>query len=112
MLLLVVAVPLAWWIARPEGGGVGRAVVQAWWRCRWCFRRRCWGFICWWGWGRRLALGRVMRVIGHPLAFTFAGLVVGSMLYSLPFAVQPLVVGFAGSDGSSWRRRLCWARRR
>jgi molybdate transport system permease protein len=28
-------------------------------------------------------------VTGEPLAFTFAGLVVGSVLYSLPFAVQP-----------------------
>src|SRR4029077_16356501 len=26
---------------------------------------------------------------GHPLVFTFAGLVLASMLYSLPFAVQP-----------------------
>jgi molybdate transport system permease protein len=34
-------------------------------------------------------------VFGHPLAFSFGGLVVGSVIYSLPFAVQPLVAGFA-----------------
>src|SRR5205814_8795826 len=32
------------------------------------------------------------------LTFTFAGLVVASVLYSLPFAVQPLVAGFASVD--------------
>jgi molybdate transport system permease protein len=30
-----------------------------------------------------------VAVTGHSLAFTFAGLVVGSVIYSLPFAVQP-----------------------
>ncbi|CAN5815118.1 molybdate ABC transporter permease subunit [soil metagenome] len=29
------------------------------------------------------------HLTGHPLTFTFAGLVVGSVIYSLPFAVQP-----------------------
>jgi len=32
---------------------------------------------------------------GHALAFTFAGLVVGSVLYSLPFVVQPLQDAFS-----------------
>ena len=35
------------------------------------------------------------RWVGHPLAFSFEGLVVGSVLYSLPFALQPLTAGFA-----------------
>lgn len=35
---------------------------------------------------------------GHPLAFSFAGLVVGSILYSLPFAVQPFASSFAAVD--------------
>lgn len=35
---------------------------------------------------------------GSPLAFTFAGLVVASVLYSLPFAVQPMMAGFSGID--------------
>lgn len=46
--------------------------------------------------GPRTAVGRVIAaVVGHPLAFSFSGLVVGSVIYSLPFAVQPLVAGFA-----------------
>jgi ABC-type molybdate transport system permease subunit len=47
------------------------------------------------------AFGRgISTLIGHPLAFSFGGLVVGSVIYSLPFAVQPLVAGFAAVDGS------------
>ena len=46
--------------------------------------------------GPRTALGRgIIAVLGHPLAFSFSGLVVGSVIYSLPFAVQPIVAGFA-----------------
>jgi molybdate transport system permease protein len=38
--------------------------------------------------------------VGHPLAFTFWGLVIGSILYSLPFAVQPVLAGFRGIDAA------------
>jgi molybdate transport system permease protein len=37
-------------------------------------------------------------MIGHRLPFTFEGLVVASVLYSFPFAVQPLTVGFGAVD--------------
>jgi len=51
--------------------------------------------------GTRTAFGRgITAILGHPLAFSFAGLVVGSVLYSLPFAVQPLVAGFTAIDTS------------
>jgi molybdate transport system permease protein len=49
--------------------------------------------------GPRTAFGRgIVALIGHPLAFSFSGLVVGSVIYSFPFAVQPLVAGFAAVD--------------
>ncbi len=35
---------------------------------------------------------------GRTLAFSFEGLVIGSVLYSLPFAVQPFAAGFAAVD--------------
>jgi molybdate transport system permease protein len=51
--------------------------------------------------GPRTAFGRgIAALLGHPLAFSFDGLVVGSVIYSLPFAVQPLVAGFASVDTS------------
>jgi molybdate transport system permease protein len=51
--------------------------------------------------GPRTAIGRaITSFIGHPLAFSFSGLVVGSVIYSLPFAMQPLVAGFSAVDAS------------
>lgn len=45
--------------------------------------------------GSRSPLGRFWQSLtGHPLAFTFEGLVIGSVFYSLPFAVQPFAAGF------------------
>lgn len=41
-----------------------------------------------------------IQITGHSMAFTFEGLVVGSVLYSLPFAVQPMAAGFAAVDRS------------
>ena len=49
--------------------------------------------------GPATAPGRfLVRIIGHPLAFTFWGLVIGSTIYSLPFAVQPVLAGFRAVD--------------
>jgi molybdate transport system permease protein len=49
--------------------------------------------------GPRSPLGRWwISLTGHTLAFTFSGLVMGSILYSLPFAVQPFAGSFAAVD--------------
>lgn len=49
--------------------------------------------------GPRSPLGRIwIALTGHTLAFTFTGLVIGSILYSLPFAVQPFAASFAAID--------------
>jgi molybdate transport system permease protein len=49
--------------------------------------------------GPRTGVGRgITALLGHPLAFSFSGLVIGSVIYSLPFAVQPLVAGFAAVE--------------
>lgn len=51
--------------------------------------------------GPQTTFGRVLiALVGHPLAFSFSGLVVGSAIYSLPFAVQPLVTGFSSIEPS------------
>lgn len=52
--------------------------------------------------------------MGHPLPFSFAGILLGSVIFNLPFAVQPFVVGFSRVErkwveaaeclgASSWR---------
>lgn len=49
--------------------------------------------------GARSPLGRFwISITGHPLAFTFSGLVIGSIIYSLPFTVQPFAASFAAVD--------------
>ena len=49
--------------------------------------------------GSRSPLGRWWQALtGHTLAFTFAGLVIGSIIYSLPFAVQPFAASFSAVD--------------
>ncbi len=49
--------------------------------------------------GPRSPLGRWWQSLtGHTLAFTFEGLLLGSILYSLPFAVQPFAASFATVD--------------
>ena len=51
------------------------------------------------GLGPRHFAGRIWQSwFGHTLPFTFGGLLVGSVLYSLPFAVQPIAAGFEGVD--------------
>jgi molybdate transport system permease protein len=49
--------------------------------------------------GPRSPLGRWWQMLtGHTLAFTFEGLVIGSIIYSLPFAVQPFAASFDTVD--------------
>jgi len=49
--------------------------------------------------GSHSALGRWWNgLTGNTLAFSFTGLVIGSIIYSLPFAVQPFAATFAGVD--------------
>jgi len=97
LILLAVAVPLAWWIA--SGRGAGRALVQAVVALPLVLPPTVLGYYLLIAMGPLTAPGRwLMGVLGHPLAFSFTGLLVGSVLYSLPFAVQPLVAGFGAVD--------------
>lgn len=97
LILVMIGVPLALWVA---------------------FSRRRWkflleaivgmplvlpptvlGFYLLVAFGSGTALGRwYERLTGGTLAFSFSGLVVASVLYSLPFAVQPMVAGFRAVD--------------
>jgi molybdate transport system permease protein len=93
LLLLALAVPLSWWIA--SGQGWVRGLVQAVVALPLVLPPTVIGFYLLVGLGPLTWVGRALgRVLGHPLAFSFAGLLVGSAIYSLPFAVQPLVAGF------------------
>ena len=89
LLLLALAIPLSWWLVR--GQGPARRLVLAVIALPLVLPPTVLGFylLLWMspdGWA-----GRVAQWLGdHSLAFTFEGLVMGSMIYSLPFAVLPL----------------------
>ena len=97
VLLMLIALPLAWWIA--SGTGAARALVQAVVALPLVLPPTVLGFYLLVALGPLTVPGRlIIRMLGHPLAFSFSGLVVGSVLYSLPFAVQPLAAGFRAID--------------
>jgi molybdate transport system permease protein len=96
-ILLVLAVPIAWWIA--SGTGLARALTQAIVALPLVLPPTVLGFYLLVALGPITAPGRLItQILGHPLAFSFSGLLIGSLLYSLPFAVQPLVAGFTALD--------------
>jgi molybdate transport system permease protein len=96
-VLFVLALPLAYWIAFS--------------RWRWKFLVEAvvalpivlpptvLGFYVLVTLGQRSPLGSWWQsMTGHTLAFTFEGLVIGSVLYSLPFSVQPFAASFSAVD--------------
>jgi molybdate transport system permease protein len=98
-LLLVVAIPLAYWIVFTRSRL--RALVEAITSLPLLLPPTVLGFYLLVLLGPRTAFGRAwIHLTGHPLAFSFAGLVVGSVIYSLPFAVQPVVAGFSSVDAA------------
>ena len=89
ILLLVLATPLAWWLAR----GVSRwkPLVGAVVALPIVLPPTVLGFYLLIALGPHSPLMALLHPFGvRTLAFTFSGLVIGSLLYSLPFAVQPL----------------------
>ncbi len=96
-ILLAIAVPFAAWVAL--SGSRFRGVAQAVTALPLVLPPTVLGYYLLVLLGTRTTVGRaIAAVLGHPLAFSFAGLVVGSAIYSLPFAVQPLVAGFSAVD--------------
>lgn len=96
-ILLLIAIPLAWWIVSTRSHF--RALVEAVTTLPILLPPTVLGFYLLVLLGPRTAVGRAwIHLTGHPLAFTFSGLVIGSIIYSLPFAVQPLVAGFSAVD--------------
>ncbi len=100
LLLLLLATPLAWWLARsPRWWKEIVAAVAA---VPLVLPPTVIGFYLLVAMGPAGPLTAALRPFGiHSLAFTFAGLVLGSLVYSLPFAVQPLRTAFAAVEQRS-----------
>jgi molybdate transport system permease protein len=90
LILLVLALPLSYWVAFSKWRW--KFLVEAVVALPLVLPPTVLGFYVLLALGPRSPLGR------FELAFTFAGLVVGSVLYSLPFAVQPIASAFGSVD--------------
>lgn len=93
LILLIIGIPMAWWLARSR------------WRWRFLFEAMValplvlpptvLGFYLLLAFSSQGAIGKLLASMGiGPLAFTFTGLLVGSVVFSLPFVVQPLQAAF------------------
>jgi len=92
-LLLLLATPLAWWLARSRSWW--KEVVGALAALPLVLPPTVIGFYVLIALGPESPLMALLAPFGiRTLAFTFTGLVIGSLFYSLPFAVQPLRTAF------------------
>ena len=94
LILLLLGTPLAWWLARSRWRF--KFVLEALVALPLVLPPTVLGFYLLVALGPAGPVGRLLEALGgQALAFTFGGLVVGSVLYSLPFVVQPLQDAFA-----------------
>ncbi|MBL3571878.1 molybdenum ABC transporter permease subunit [Rhodovulum sulfidophilum] len=85
VVLLLVGTPLAWWLAR--GGGLWKEIVATVVALPIVLPPTVLGFYL------LIAMGPhspLTALLGRQLSFTFTGLVLGSVIYSLPFVVNPI----------------------
>jgi molybdate transport system permease protein len=93
VLLLMFGTPLAWWLARTHSGwkGIINAIVAL----PLVLPPTVLGFYLLVLMGPAGAIGKLTSWLGlGTLPFTFAGLIIASVLYSMPFVVQPLQAAF------------------
>ncbi|MED5341246.1 MAG: molybdate ABC transporter permease subunit [Pseudomonadota bacterium] len=96
-LLLLVGTPLAWWLAHSKSRL--RPLIEAITAMPLVMPPTVIGFYMLLLFSPDSVLGEFWFTLsGSTLAFSFSGLVIASMLYSLPFMVQPLVNAFASID--------------
>jgi len=94
VLLLIIGTPLAWWLSRQRGNlSAGLEALVA---MPLILPPTVLGFYLLLLFAPDTGLGRLwQQLTGTQLAFSFSALVIGSVIYSLPFVVQPLQSAFA-----------------
>src|SRR5579883_644885 len=96
-ILAIISLPLSYWIAFSKWRW--KFIVEAVVALPLVLPPTVLGFYVLIALGPRSPLGRWYESLaGHGLPFTFGGLVVASVLYSLPFAVQPIAAAFGSVD--------------
>lgn len=93
VILLIIATPLAWWLS--SGRSRWRVAVQAIVALPLVLPPTVLGFYLLMALGPRGFIGGSLESVGLThLAFSFEGILIASVLYSMPFAVQPLLESF------------------
>ena len=93
LILLLIGTPLAWWLARTQWRF--KFLIEATVALPLVLPPTVLGFYLLIALGPSGPIGGLMETIGgRPLAFTFTGLVIGSVVYSMPFVIQPLQNAF------------------
>jgi len=94
VILLIVGTPLAWWLSRRRGNLP--AALEAAVALPLILPPTVLGFYLLLLFAPDTPLGRLWQLLtGSRLAFSFSALVIGSVVYSLPFVVQPLQSAFS-----------------
>jgi len=97
LLLLLLSLPVAYWLSFTSWRG--KFLIESVVALPLVLPPTVLGFYALMALGPRGFLGKLWQTLfGHPLAFTFTGLVLASLVYSFPFAVQPLVTSFEALD--------------
>jgi molybdate transport system permease protein len=96
-ILLVIGMPLAYWLAYSKWRG--KFLLESVVALPLVLPPTVLGFYALVAMGPHGPLGKLwIALFGQGLAFTFTGLILASVLYSFPFAVQPLIASFEGVD--------------
>ncbi len=96
-VLLVVGMPIAWWLSFSKWRW--KFLVESMVALPLVLPPTVLGFYLLVAFGPESPVGRLYRAVaGRGLPFTFAGLAVASVIYSLPFMVQPMVSAFSQVD--------------
>jgi len=96
-ILLLLGMPVAYWLAFSNWRG--KFLLESVVALPLVLPPTVLGFYALLAMGPRGPLGKLwVALFGHRLAFTFTGLVIASVVYSFPFAVQPLMVSFEAVD--------------
>lgn len=97
MILLVIGMPVAYWLAYSHWRG--KFLLESMVALPLVLPPTVLGFYALVAMGPHGPLGKLwMALFGHGLAFTFEGLILASVVYSFPFAVQPLMASFESVD--------------
>lgn len=111
LILSIVGLPLAFWLARTPWRG--KFLIEALVALPIVLPPTVLGFYVLMAIGPVSPLGMFYEsLVGQRLPFTFEGLLVASVLYSLPFAVQPFASGFAAVDARIIEASWCLGRGR